>query len=55
MIKKTIGAFELKVSDPWPEWVSIKMGGQEIHGIHPDDLRDLEYAIKCAMQEVWEK
>lgn len=45
------GKWKIEVSEPHPAWCRILYEGQEIHGIHHQDLRDLEYVVKRAILE----
>lgn len=50
-----VGKWTLDVSTPHPAWVTLVYEDQEITLIHHQDLRDLEYAVKRAINEARDK
>lgn len=58
MRTKNVGSFEVEISDPAPCWISIRYSGDEIvRGLRVDELVDLRYALKRAIElaREWEK
>ena len=50
------GEWEIRVSEPHPAWCEIFYRGQRfLHGVHHQDLRDLEYAVARAIKEARDK
>ena len=45
------GYFEIEVSGPYPCWCELSYGGKRMMSLHHNELSDLEYVVKKAMQE----
>lgn len=45
------GNFKIGVSDPYPVWCEISYLGERLISIRHDELSDLEYAVRKAMQQ----
>lgn len=57
MREKKVGNWEVEISDPHPCWILIRYSGEEIvRGLRIDELKDLRYSLKRAIQlaERWE-
>jgi len=50
MTRKTIGAFELEISDPHPCWITISKDETRLSLRH-EDLRDLEFLVATAIRK----
>lgn len=50
-MKKTVGDFEVAVTDPFPMWVEIKHSTGSIRFSHREIL-DLEYAVRAAKRHI---
>lgn len=45
-----VGVFEIDVAAPWPCWITVRCGGQQLGAFDAKHLPDLKFAIARAQQ-----
>lgn len=54
-MNKQCGYFHLEVGDPYPIWITIRIGDRQELRFSHHDLTDLEYIVESAKRAVAEK